>query len=639
MKKGWLVFIFLFALAGTMHSQDTVAKNFIPKPHFFSFGGKHWGIGFGKSPGTYSGLKLCVNNQMVRTNGINLSLYAPLNDNGEFITNGINFSLLFLEATKINGIAFSPIWLTVDKKMNGLFIGGIFSDVNFANGIGVNGLFQLSDQLNGFFISGIDLTTANQHGVSIAGIANITDEVAKGIAVSGIYAEADTMKGILFGGIVTKSYKCSGAQIGLLNFSHQMKGVQFGLINTIKQNPKWCRTLPLLNFHLKKYISRIDSIFNNDTLIVKKYQLDNAELKSTEAYLISGNEYIRNGTFSKNSDKGKTSFVNNFRLGKKDGNWKTYNDKGKITADDFYSDDTVVSTKKISYPDRRSCIVELQNASFSQHIEITRKDTIVQETTIKGKTRFRYYDTGKKTYLYYDTLNKYRTADVEVYAGRKSISLNNFSIKYGDTLTVFSGIEQVIKTRHDYIVPLIKKDSGVYISRGKIIGWTYRNKDSSITRQKVYYNSKFTKIRSESIWNKENIITHTFYKNGKPHHFSVDQMDTIFNKKGEIIEINYNSDDDQRFQKTFKNGKLMRFEKEAYLITYYSNGNMKWEHAEMESAVYSRYYRKNGSLKIESCAFENADYYYSRSGKLKRIKKINKTPDTEIKEEKRPFGD
>ena len=52
--------------------------------------------------------------------------------------------------------------------------------------------------------------------------------------------------------VYSSSVEIGGFQIGLFNWAGNANGIQFGLVNFIKENPKWCRVLPIINMRFKK---------------------------------------------------------------------------------------------------------------------------------------------------------------------------------------------------------------------------------------------------------------------------------------------------------------------------------------------------------------------------------------------------
>jgi hypothetical protein len=45
--------------------------------------------------------------------------------------------------------------------------------------------------------------------------------------------------------------KQTGLAIGIFNYARSLNGVQIGLINHVPENPKYFRTLPILNAHFE----------------------------------------------------------------------------------------------------------------------------------------------------------------------------------------------------------------------------------------------------------------------------------------------------------------------------------------------------------------------------------------------------
>ncbi|MFY9310279.1 MAG: hypothetical protein WAQ28_14630 [Bacteroidia bacterium] len=208
-----------------------------------------WGMAIGNRSTLCNGLRILVfgsagASKGYITNGIELNVLNDANAEGKI--NGINLGLFYFDEEKVNGWAFSHISFGL-SKLNGLAFSGISMNIDKQNGIGLSGLLQQSEAINGISLAGIDITSRNLNGVALSGLVCLTDSTMNGIEIAAAFARAETVNGLIVG-IVTKTSKTKGLQIGLINRAHTMHGFQIGLINNIQQNPRWCRTLPFINF-------------------------------------------------------------------------------------------------------------------------------------------------------------------------------------------------------------------------------------------------------------------------------------------------------------------------------------------------------------------------------------------------------
>jgi len=113
----------------------------------------NYGFGFGNSAGL-NGIRLnLVDKDVLKVNGINLSLGSESDNNPFFEMNGLSVGVIGLNAYKINGIAFSGGILTADKT-TGAAIGGLGVDGERFNGISLGGLYVGCDKLTGIGIGG-----------------------------------------------------------------------------------------------------------------------------------------------------------------------------------------------------------------------------------------------------------------------------------------------------------------------------------------------------------------------------------------------------------------------------------------------------------------------------------------------------
>lgn len=236
----------------------------------------NWIIGLGdRKP--CNGLRLSLVNDGSRTNGINLALwtstqYSPPQD--FYTTNGIDFGILAANEYKVNGLSYGTFAASADH-LNGLAFGGLGGEVDDMNGVALMGLLFFGDVNNGVVLTGLDYTTSMHRGIAFAGALVRIDSTFSGIGLSSVcyYADGFTngltiapfnftaqMNGLQIGGL-NHSKKLYGVSLGLINHIDDLNGVSFGLLNTVVENPRWCRTLPLLNMNFKKYADpRIDTI-------------------------------------------------------------------------------------------------------------------------------------------------------------------------------------------------------------------------------------------------------------------------------------------------------------------------------------------------------------------------------------------
>lgn len=144
-------------------------------------------------------------------------------------------SLFPTKATKINGFCFT---LSHNKPriINGLNIE--FPGSRFTEYI----IYRLSrDIYPGRF------STVNGLTISF----NPIYEKVNGVGIFAFVTEIYEFNGLIIGPF-NGVKEMNGLQLGLFNRAASGKLIQIGLLNTISSNPKWLRTLPLLNMHFKK---------------------------------------------------------------------------------------------------------------------------------------------------------------------------------------------------------------------------------------------------------------------------------------------------------------------------------------------------------------------------------------------------
>jgi hypothetical protein len=624
------VFIISFSIA-----QDSLT--IVPKVNKRSLGTANWGIGLGNNPSTYSGLKFNFYNENIKTNGICFNILTDHDYKDKCKTNGINIGLAFLNQTHLNGIGFSALWLEVDK-MNGIVLSGLIGDFENLNGIGISGLVNTSSNvINGLSIAGLDITGNCVNGVMSSGLVCIVDSTLNGFAISGIFSKAETNNGVL-ASLVTRSKATHGIQIGLVNSTDLLQGIQFGLINIVKQNPRWCRVMPVLNFHIKKYVPRIDSIISDENIIVKKYRIDNRTLKSIESRSYKNDTTIDksgllNGENISYNKKGEILKYENYKNGLCHGHTIIYDEKRRLIEDSYYSYDTIISTRKTTYFSKDYYKIYYYHDSVTETISIVNGDT--SETTrlcngIEIVTTKQQYNILGNAIIYCIKKNNEYISSSTIYTGKNVIAehpiLGKIKLINGDTLSEYMPFKCYYSFGDGLYFndeqPYYKNSFGLYISmKGKLKGVVYENSDSCIVTQTTYYDFEKKRISHRSIYSKEHQTDTAYFKDGKIRSIELDWNTTCFNKKGRVIKT---IESDPYSEKEYHKGKLIAIKSGNYECTFYKNGNIKHEYVgSIYDSYIEKYYRKDGSLKEERCFGEGTTYLYDKKGQsiFKNLKK------------------
>jgi hypothetical protein len=137
----------------------------------------------------------------------------------------------------ITGLTFGIFGAGCGGNMTGINIGGF--------GVGCGG------ELKGITIGGLGAGAPIVKGLTIAGIAAGGQEV-KGITIAlGMIKVGNegNLKGFSASAFNQIKGKQTGVSLGIVNYARQLNGFQFGLINYVRDNPKYLRILPILNFH------------------------------------------------------------------------------------------------------------------------------------------------------------------------------------------------------------------------------------------------------------------------------------------------------------------------------------------------------------------------------------------------------
>lgn len=102
------------------------------------------------------------------------------------------------------------------------------------------------DKIRGFSISGGGLITGQLQGVGLNGLLCLLT-TSKGVCITGLHNRIDDFQGLVIGGLVNKSIKGRGLQIGLVNKCKHLRGIQIGLWN---ENGR--RKFPIINWNFSK---------------------------------------------------------------------------------------------------------------------------------------------------------------------------------------------------------------------------------------------------------------------------------------------------------------------------------------------------------------------------------------------------
>lgn len=169
----------------------------------------------------------------------------------------------------ITGITLGGLGTGGGGNIRGITIGGLGAGASGnVTGITIGGLGAgAGDNIRGITIGGLGAGSGKElQGIAIGGIG-VGAPVVKGIALSIFAAGGDHLQGvILAGGWVrvseggsSRGITCAafnqirgeqnGLSLGIVNYTRSIKGLQIGLINIVRENPRFLRILPLVNFH------------------------------------------------------------------------------------------------------------------------------------------------------------------------------------------------------------------------------------------------------------------------------------------------------------------------------------------------------------------------------------------------------
>ena len=266
MKKSLALSITIILIVEfSLSAQDTLFNK-----KSLNFPTKKYGISIGNSY-EFTGIRINFADKNVKKiNGLNVTFWLQPSKNQDAEVNGVSLGV-FPAGSKMQPINIGLLGVgTVKNNLNGLSIGGIvIGSSGKINGLSLSGLVTMADGKNsaisGIALSGIGIGTHKAiNGFAFGGFAVGTDGKINGIASSLSYISAEKkiqglaitpgyLKSEIFNGFAlagfTNTNQMNGLSIAIFNITEDLHGIQLGLINCAKNNRKWSRVLPLINFH------------------------------------------------------------------------------------------------------------------------------------------------------------------------------------------------------------------------------------------------------------------------------------------------------------------------------------------------------------------------------------------------------
>lgn len=167
---------------------------------------------------------------------------------------GISIGLIGVGGGKnVAGITIGGIGVGGSKNVSGLTIGGIGAGAGEKlSGINVGGVgVGAGNTLTGINIGGVGVGAPIVRGLSIGGLG-VGGEDVKGVslALGSVKIDRDGRHtGVSISTLNWNKGRQSGLALGIVNYASQLNGFQIGLINYVKDNPKFLKILPIINFH------------------------------------------------------------------------------------------------------------------------------------------------------------------------------------------------------------------------------------------------------------------------------------------------------------------------------------------------------------------------------------------------------
>lgn len=260
-----LCIIILFVIDISLSAQDSLFSK-----KSLNFPTKKYGISIGNSY-EFTGIRINFADENVkRINGLNVTFWYKLYENQYAVVNGISVGVMPM-AGKMGPVNLGVLGAgTANNNVYGLTLGGVFvGSSGSINGLTISGLVTGADgensAISGIAVSGIGIGAHKAiNGFALGGLAVFTDGEINGIASSLAYISAEKkiqgiaitpgyLKSGIFNGVAiagfTDTNQMNGLSIAIFNRTQDLHGVQLGLINCAKNNRKWTRVLPLINFH------------------------------------------------------------------------------------------------------------------------------------------------------------------------------------------------------------------------------------------------------------------------------------------------------------------------------------------------------------------------------------------------------
>jgi hypothetical protein len=169
----------------------------------------------------------------------------------------------------ITGITLGGLGAGGGGNVRGITIGGLGAGASGnVTGIIIGGLGAgAGENVQGITIGGVGAGCGKElQGIAFGGIG-VGAPVVRGVALSVFAAGGDHLHGIMLaGGWVrvsdggsSRGITCAafnqikgeqnGLSVGIVNYTRSIKGLQIGLINIVRENRRFLRILPLMNFH------------------------------------------------------------------------------------------------------------------------------------------------------------------------------------------------------------------------------------------------------------------------------------------------------------------------------------------------------------------------------------------------------
>lgn len=137
----------------------------------------------------------------------------------------------------VAGISIGLLGIGAGNNMTGINVGGLGAGAgNRLTGITIGGLGAGAPIIRGVTIAGLGVGGRDIKGVSLAiGMVRIEKEGSHtGFAASAF----NFIKG-----------QQNGVSMGIFNYAYKLKGFQIGILNYVRDNPKFLKLLPFINFN------------------------------------------------------------------------------------------------------------------------------------------------------------------------------------------------------------------------------------------------------------------------------------------------------------------------------------------------------------------------------------------------------